>query len=637
MFSSLPNNSRQLWAFVNDADEDDGSYQQSILPPGERKKAPPFRSKPPPPPVVETDEGSEQFGGRAAVASSSNDTFPNTVRAGRRASALELIVDAARQDQSSFEIKNHLVPPPQTTATTRLFSPLAFPEAVGNANNNIIYPPQEPSTVSGNAQATPRFNVNGNVYTAIRTLGEGGFGIVYEVVRESDHQVFALKRIKVQSNYNDHDRLAKAFYEEVEVLKQLQGVPQVIQLIDYSNCDTRPQSASHTGQCELLLVMEFAEVDIMHYIKSKWRRDSKIIGETYREEYCESGMQCTPPVAQEGLLGADPLAIRFLWQSMVRCTYALHEHNFIHRDIKPENFAIVKGQVTLLDFGLAFKIQSIKELAKLTNTAGSPFFMAPECMQGIFSIYSDVWALGMTLLDMAYPSQQIQKSQTSFNNRIYFDESAFDILDPKTQKDITDHDLLDVVRQCLMFKPEERPTTEKLLVQPFLLVNQRREADYSACPVGSAVATTCETGNGAAAKTSEACETYRRLVNFILANKPTWGNICFTMLIPGTKMIVFVNQKFIFYSVWCLSNRRINEYDVMQIPGSTTTSYQEAELKAREYAREKSIPRPPSSAVTASRSTISTSAAGSGRVNDGKIDSLDADRASGRSKLRRFL
>ena len=215
MFSSLPNNSRQLWAFVNDADEDDGSYQQSILPPGERKKAPPFRSKPPPPPVVETDEGSEQFGGRAAVASSSNDTFPNTVRAGRRASALEPIVDAARQDQSSFEIKNHLVPPPQTTATTRLFSPLAFPEAVGNANNNIIYPPQEPSTVSGNAQATPRFNVNGNVYTAIRTLGEGGFGIVYEVVRESDHQVFALKRIKVQSNYNDHDRLAKAFYEEV--------------------------------------------------------------------------------------------------------------------------------------------------------------------------------------------------------------------------------------------------------------------------------------------------------------------------------------------------------------------------------------------------------------------------------------
>ena len=58
----------------------------------------------------------------------------------------------------------------------------------------------------------------------------------------------------------------------------------------------------------------------------------------------------------------------------------MHSQKMVHRDIKPQNI-MVQGEadIKLIDFGLAKRQQGNK---KLTTTAGTPYYMAPEVLDG---------------------------------------------------------------------------------------------------------------------------------------------------------------------------------------------------------------------------------------------------------------
>lgn len=72
-----------------------------------------------------------------------------------------------------------------------------------------------------------------------------------------------------------------------------------------------------------------------------------------------------------------------------------HSNNIAHRDIKPENILIMENNdensIKIIDFGLSK--QGLKR-DKLHSIVGTPYYLAPEVLEGEYGIECDCWSLG---------------------------------------------------------------------------------------------------------------------------------------------------------------------------------------------------------------------------------------------------
>lgn len=74
----------------------------------------------------------------------------------------------------------------------------------------------------------------------------------------------------------------------------------------------------------------------------------------------------------------------------------MHAQGIVHRDIKPENIMLDESEsLKLIDFGLS-KVQTGKSSMK--TFAGTPYYMAPEVMEGSgYGSQCDCWSAGVLL------------------------------------------------------------------------------------------------------------------------------------------------------------------------------------------------------------------------------------------------
>ncbi|MCA9273604.1 MAG: serine/threonine protein kinase [Phycisphaerales bacterium] len=222
---------------------------------------------------------------------------------------------------------------------------------------------QSIATVLAGSVETP--DAIGN-YKIIRTLGQGGMGIVYEAQQQSPQRTVALKLLRPGLATPE---LIRRFEFEAEALGRLQH-PNIAHIYEAGLVET-PSGPRPFFAMELVRGVPL----------SMWARKS---GSTIREKLT-------------------------LFAEICDAIQHAHSQGVVHRDIKPANIIVTDGDSPkVLDFGVARTVESGPGMAETLATepgqlVGTMAYMSPEQVSGKsnqIDTRSDVYGLGVVFYEL---------------------------------------------------------------------------------------------------------------------------------------------------------------------------------------------------------------------------------------------
>jgi mitogen-activated protein kinase kinase 1 len=102
--------------------------------------------------------------------------------------------------------------------------------------------------------------------------------------------------------------------------------------------------------------------------------------------------------------------------------YLREKHQIIHRDVKPSNILVnSQGEIKICDFGVSGQL-----IDSMANTfVGTRSYMSPERLQGSqYSVASDLWSLGLSLLEISLGIYPIPPPDPETLNQIFGPQAA---------------------------------------------------------------------------------------------------------------------------------------------------------------------------------------------------------------------
>lgn len=199
-----------------------------------------------------------------------------------------------------------------------------------------------------------------SLYNLESSIGEGSFGKVTKATNKKTGQQCAIKTIRYDNLSLDR---VEALFREVDILRELvrtmQDHPYIIKIYQ--------------------VIYEDAYIHIV-------------------TELCTGGELFDRLVLKRSF--PEDEAIEYMFQIMSAVNY-LHLNCIVHRDIKPENLLLATkasdSPLKLIDFGTS---QICDPLNKLSQVAGTPYYIAPEILRGTYDEKCDVWSCGVILYMM---------------------------------------------------------------------------------------------------------------------------------------------------------------------------------------------------------------------------------------------
>ena len=269
-------------------------------------------------------------------------------------------------------------------------------------------------------------------YRVDRTLGEGGFGVVYAGFHLLIQQPVAIKVMKPSGGTAaEQQRVTELFLREARVLFALTH-PGIVRMYDLATLPMEgPVPSGAWAPSVPYVVLEYIE------------------GSSLQDEIRRRRDRGGPAFARQEVAS-------IMTQALDAVAFA-HEQGVTHRDIKPSNVMLVggvgNGTAKVVDFGIA----SVASSAETTTGAPfTPIYAAPEqwdATLGRAGPATDIFALGLLLIEVC-----------TLNKALPYDSLAQvvgAVMDPSKRPSIaavrTDLPGLDtVVAMATQVRPENR-------------------------------------------------------------------------------------------------------------------------------------------------------------------------------------
>lgn len=187
-------------------------------------------------------------------------------------------------------------------------------------------------------------------YEKLDLIGEGTYGVVYKAKDTDTGEIYALKKIRLES---EDEGIPSTAIREIALLKELQH-PNIVRLVNVLHTDKK-----------LTLVFEYLDQDLKKLLDT-----------------------CGPG-------GLDESSIKSFLYQLLNGIAKCHQHKVLHRDLKPQNLLINReGILKLADFGLAraFGIP----VKNFTHEVVTLWYRAPDILMGSknYSTSVDIWSVG---------------------------------------------------------------------------------------------------------------------------------------------------------------------------------------------------------------------------------------------------
>ncbi|KAL2261909.1 hypothetical protein VTK26DRAFT_3033 [Humicola hyalothermophila] len=266
------------------------------------------------------------------------------------------------------------------------------------------------------------------------SLGEGAGGAVTKCKLKGGETVFALKVITTNPDPDVKRQIVRELGFNKECASQ--------HIVRYYGAFVDPATAT------ISIAMEFCEGGSLDSIYKEVKRLGGRTGEK--------------------VLGK-------IGEAMLRGLSYLHTKKIIHRDIKPSNVLLCRnGEVKLCDFGVSGEFGTKGD----ANTfIGTSYYMAPERITGqSYTITSDVWSTGVTLLEVAqhrfpFPADgtEMQPRAGLIDLLTYIVQQAIPKLKDEPEANIFWSDNFKFFIECCLEKdPKRRASPWRMLEHPWM-------------------------------------------------------------------------------------------------------------------------------------------------------------------------